>query len=135
MTELLITALSIFLTTLATWAVTKFCNWLDAKTDGIKNIKYQKMLKDAQDELESATIKAIIEVNETYVKALKEDGNFSEEDARLANMKALDIVKKIMSEASLTILANASIDIDAAIKNEIEVQLPAIKIGVTTNEK
>lgn len=124
--QLYVLLLTGFIAPLLTYAVVKLCAWIDAKTGTIKSEKAQKALKEARIELENAVKKAIVQVNETFVIALKADGNFSEEDARLALMKSIEITKNIMSETALNILVNASIALDDAIKTEIEIQLPLI---------
>ena len=122
-----------FITPLLTYAVVKLCAWIDAKTGTIKNEKAQKALKDARLELEAAVKKAIIQVNETFVIALKADGDFSEADAKIALTKSIEIAKNIMSETALVVLENASIAIDDALKTEIETQLPTINDKVSTS--
>lgn len=116
-----------FIAPLLTYAVAKLFSYLDEKMKTVKGERLQKTLKEARLEMETSVRKAIIQVNETYVNALKADGEFCEEDARLALIKSVEITKNIMSEAALNILVNASIAIDEAIKTEIEVQLPLVK--------
>jgi len=112
------------------WGVAKLSAFLDEKLEIIKNEKIQKLLKEARVELEDAVTKAIIETQETYVKALKADGNFTEEDAKLALQKSTDRVKEIMSIAGLNILQNATGSLDEIIINAIEVQLPLLKTEI-----
>lgn len=118
-------------TPLIAWGVSKLSAYLDEKLEIMKNEKFQKLLKEAKNELENAVYKAIIETQETYVKALKADGAFTKEDAELALKKSLDRTKEIMSESGLTILQNATGSLDEVIINAIEVQLPTIKEQVS----
>lgn len=113
------------------YAVAKLFAFIDAKTGALKDARLQKALKNARIEMESAAQKAIVEVNQTFVKALKADGAFTAEDAALALQKSIDITKNIMSETALTVLTNASIAIEDAIKTEIEIQLPVVNSSVT----
>lgn len=115
------------------YAVALLFKFIDEKLNTIKNERLQKALKEAKAEMELAIKKAITETNATFVEALKADGNFSEEDARIALAKSVDRTKEIMSETALTVLQNASIAIDEAITNEIEVQLAISGSGVIVN--
>lgn len=116
--------LTTIITPLIVWGVAKLSAFLDEKLDTIKNEKFQKAIKAAKEEMEDAVYKAIVETQNTYVEALKADGNFTEAEAIIALHKSIERVKDIMSETSLVILEKASISIDEAIKNEIEIQLP-----------
>lgn len=115
------------------YGVSLLFRFIDEKLSTIKDERLQKALKEAKAEMELAVKKAITETNATFVEALKADGDFSEEDARIALAKSVDRTKEIMSETALTILQNATISIDEAITNEIEVQLALSRNEVIAN--
>lgn len=109
------------------WGVAKLSAYLDQKLEMIKNEKFQTLLKGAKSELEDAVYKAVLETQTTYVEALKADGNFTEEDAKLALKKSLERVKQIMSESGLAVLQQATGQLDEIIINAIEVKLPEVQ--------
>lgn len=116
------------------YLITKLSAYLDEKMQTVKNERLQKALKDAKEELETAVYKAIVTTQETYVAALKADGNFSEEDAKLAFQKSVDLATQIMSDAALAVLKDAAVDVEAAIMAEIESLLPTIQTDIKASE-
>ncbi len=108
---------------LITWGMTKLFSLLEAKTEQVKNVKLQEALKNARVELEESVYLAVSEVQKTFVEALKADGKFTEEEAKVAFNKAVERTKQIMSAAGQAILMQAAVDINALITAEIEANL------------
>lgn len=128
--EILSLIITTVITPLAAYAITKLSAYLDERMQLVKNERLQKALKAAQEELETAVYKAIATTQQTYVAALKADGKFSAEDAKLAFQKSVELTKQIMSDSALAILASASVSIEDAIRAEIESQLPTVKTDI-----
>lgn len=103
--------------------------WVDEQVQKAKNERLQAALQSARAELEQAVYKAIMTTQQTYVAALKADGDFTEEDQQLAFKRSLELTKQIMSAAGLAVLEQAAVAIDEAIRAEIESQLPILDQG------
>lgn len=132
MTDTLITiVIGSIITPMLAYLIAKVSSYIDEKLQTVKNERFQKALQSAQQELETAVYKAIMTTQETYVAALKQDGAFSAEDAKLAFEKSVELTKQIMSAAGLSILKDAEIEITEAIRAEIESQLPTIKTDIS----
>lgn len=114
---------------LLTWGVRKLTALADAKIEQVKSVTSQKILYDAKYELSEAVLKAVTEVQETYVKALKDKAAFTPEKQKEAFEQAAKKTKEIMSDAAFIVLKNAAVDVEARIKSEIEYNLSQIKIG------
>ena len=114
---------------LLTWGVSKITALADAKIEQVKSVTAQKILHDAKYELSEAVLKAVTEVQETYVKALKDKAAFTPEKQKEAFEQAARKTREIMSDAAFIVLKNAAVDVEARIKSEIEYSLSQIKIG------
>jgi hypothetical protein len=100
---------------------------LNAQISKIKSTKLQEAIKNAKMEMEKAVYLAVSETQQTFVEALKADGEFSAADAKLAFNKSMERAKQIMSASGQAVLIQAAIDINALITAEIEANLAIVK--------
>lgn len=125
--EIYISSLTTIIVGLVGWFATRLSNYLTDKFDTQKKQKIQKLLKDAREELKECTKDAIIETDQTFVSFLRQDGIFTEEESLVARNKTVERTKELLSAVSLDILESATIPINEAIINQIEIQLPLLK--------
>lgn len=125
--EIYISSLTTIIVGLVGWFATRLSNYLTDKFDTQKKQKIQKLLKDAREELKECTKDAIIETDQTFVSFLRQDGIFTEEESLIARNKTVERTKELLSAVSLDILESATIPINEAIINQIEIQLPLLK--------
>lgn len=125
--EIYISSITTIIIGLVGWFATRLSNYLTEKFDSHKKQKMQNLIKEAREELKECTKDAIIETNNTFVMYLKQDGSFSEEDAAIARNKTIERTKELLSVISLNTFETATIPIDEAIVNQIEIQLPILK--------
>lgn len=122
--EIITLVIGSVLTPMLAYLIAKISSFIDEKLKAVQSERLQKSLKAAKAELEAAVYKAIATTQETYVAALKADGNFSAEDAKLAYQKSVELTKQIMSDAGLAILTESAVDLGEAIRAEIESHIP-----------
>ena len=125
--EIYISSLTTIIVGLVGWFATRLSNYLTDKFDTQKKQKIQKLLKDAREELKECTKDAIIETDQTFVSFLRQDGIFTEEESLVARNKTVERTKELLSAVSLDILESATIPVNEAIINQIEIQLPLLK--------
>jgi hypothetical protein len=119
--------ITLIIVPLVTWIITKAVALLDAKIAFIKSEKLQMAVKNAKSEVEKAVYLAVSEVQQTFVEALKADGNFTSQDAKIAFYKSMERAKEIVSATAMAVLVQATIDINSLITAEIEANLATIK--------
>lgn len=125
--EIYISSITTVIIALVGWFATRLSNYLTDKFDTQKKQKIQKLLKDAREELKECTKDAIIETDQTFVSFLRQDGIFTEEESLIARNKTVERTKELLSAVSLDILESATIPVNEAIINQIEIQLPLLK--------
>lgn len=125
--EIYISSITTVIVALVGWFATRLSNYLTEKFDTHKKQKMQQLIKDAREDLKECTKDSIIETHNTFVLFLKQDGHFTEEDAAIARNKTIERTKELLSAISLNTLETATIPIDEAITNQIEIQLPILK--------
>lgn len=125
--EIYISSITTIIIGLVGWFATRLSNYLTEKFDSHKKQKMQNLIKQAREELKECAKDAIVETNNTFVIYLKKDGNFTEEDAAIARNKTIERTKELLSAIALNTFETASIPIDEAITNQIEIQLPILK--------
>lgn len=125
--EIYLSSITTIIVAIVGWFATRLSNYLTDKFDTQKKQKIQKLLKDAREELKECTKDAIIETDQTFVSFLRQDGNFTEEESLVARNKTVERTKELLSEVSLDILESATIPVNEAIINQIEIQLPLLK--------
>lgn len=128
--EILSILITCVIVPLLTWGVAKITSLADAKIAQVKSETAQKILIDAKDELSDAVLKAVTEVQATYVKALKDKAAFTTEKQKEAFELAAIRTREIMSDAAFIVLKNAAVDIESRIKSEIEYSLERLKSEV-----
>lgn len=125
--EIYLSSITTIIVAIVGWFATRLSNYLTDKFDTQKKQKIQKLLKDAREELKECTKDAIIETDQTFVSFLRQDGNFTEEESLVARNKTVERTKELLSAVSLDILESATIPVNEAIINQIEIQLPLLK--------
>lgn len=95
-------------------------------TQQFENQKIREYANDAVD----CVINAVVDVNQTFVEALKQSGNFSEDAKEKAFKMAKNKVIDIISEESKNAITMLYKDFDAWLDNQIEVCVNAEKNAV-----
>ena len=114
---LIITAV---LVPLLTWGVKTLTKLADAKIAQVKNATLQAALESAKSELANAVETAVSETQETFVRAIKDDGQFNEVAAADAFNKSFDRTKQIMSNAGMEVIQTATGALNELITAQIE---------------
>lgn len=112
---------------LLTWGVATLIKLADAKIAQVKDRTLRDALYAARRELEAAVMTAVTETQETFVKAIKAEGQFTAADANLAFNKSFDRTKQIMSNAGMEVIETATGALNAMITAQIEAALKDIK--------
>ena len=112
---------------LLTWGVKTLTNLADAKIEQIKNKTIQDAFADARMELEDAVFAAVAETQQVFVEALKADGHFTADDAKVAFNKSFERTKEIMSNSGMNIIETATGALDALITAQIEKVIKQLK--------
>lgn len=111
--KVLIPALAIIATGLASWAVSALVAWLNTK---IKNEKIRAALKNARDIINAA----VLETSQTFVDDLKKSGNFTDALKSEAFAKTLENVKSQLTAEGVSLIQETTTDVEAWIRAEIE---------------
>lgn len=118
--NILLTALSIVITSLVSWAVALLISWMNGK---IKDAKVAKWLT----EITMIITNAVQNVFQSFVQTLKEQGNFDEEAQKIARERAMTIIKSQLRDELLNYISSNYGDVDAWINNQIETILYQLK--------
>jgi type II secretory pathway pseudopilin PulG len=94
--------------------------FLQKKFDEIEQNNANKELQKYINMAENLIIDAVIQTNQTFVEALKADGNFTEEDAALALQKTKEQVLMLLTVTAREVIAEAYGDFDSWLKMKIE---------------
>ncbi len=108
-------------TGLATWLTTVIITWLNSK---IKNNKLA-MWSTAVTKI---IMEAVQSVFQTYVEALKKEGKFTEAEQRIANEKALSIIKLQLTDELKKYIKENFGDMEVFLKEQIEAMIYQLKI-------
>lgn len=108
-------------TGLATWLTTVIITWLNSK---IKNNKLA-MWSTAVTKI---IMEAVQSVFQTYVEALKKEGKFTEAEQRIANEKALSIIKSQLTDELIKYIKENFGDMEVFLKEQIEAMIYQLKI-------
>lgn len=118
--NIVLSALGIIVTGLATFAVTKLTAFLNEK---IKNQKFNNLVQAVFDII----LKCVQEVNQTYVEELKNKNIFDKEAQKNALDMCLKKVKSQLSADTLKLLAEYFGDIDSYLTTVIESTVNTLK--------
>ena len=124
--EIVLSAVSILITGLASWGVSVLINWMNSK------IKDQDLARHLTAITQIVT-DAVMNVFQTFVQTLKDNGGFDEIAQAEANEKALNIImNQLTPELSKYIETNYG-DIKEWISNKIESVIYTLKVTNKTN--
>lgn len=118
--NILLSALGIIVTGLASFVVAKVTQWINSK------IKDKKAAELANGVLTVIT-NAVKTVYQEFVEALKKEGKFDAEAQKAAKDKALAIIKAGLTAEFTEFISSTFGDIDAYLANQIEVILYNLK--------
>lgn len=104
-----------------------FAAWLQKKTNQINEQIRDSAIAKYINILEKTTEDSVSMVSATYVKKLKESGNFNERTAREAFKECYSNIINILGENGLTVLKYVYSDVDAVIRTLIEKDVEAQK--------
>ncbi len=117
---ILLSAVSIVLTALVTWASERAIAYLNTK---IKNAKYAQYLSDAV----TIVTKSVKATYQTYVESLKDQNMFTEEAQKEALKRATNSAKSQMSQDLQSFISSNFGDIESWIKEAVESSLYDLK--------
>lgn len=106
---------------LATWLTTVIITWLNSK---IKNNKLARW----STAVTKIIMEAVQSVFQTYVEALKKEGKFTEAEQRIANEKALSIIKSQLTDELIKYIKENFGDMEVFLKEQIEAMIYQLKI-------
>lgn len=106
---------------LATWLTTVIITWLNSK---IKNNKLARW----STAVTKIIMEAVQSVFQTYVEALKKEGKFTEAEQRIANEKALFIIKSQLTDELIKYIKENFGDMEVFLKEQIEAMIYQLKI-------
>lgn len=109
----LLSALGVVLTGLASWLVTIITKWISSKVKDQKAATYLSTITEL-------VFNCVNEVNQTYVEALKEDGNFTAEDQKEALNKCVEKVKSQLAPEIVTYITENFGDLASYLTTLIE---------------
>ena len=119
-TDILLSALSIIVTGLATWGLTVFTTWMNEKLKDKKSQKY------ANDALEIVT-KSVKATYQTYVEAIKGTDLWTKEAQEKALRMALDAAKSQLNNDVKEYITSNYTSVDEFLTNLIESVLYDLK--------
>lgn len=128
LSDFLVKVVSTIVLTLICWAIKNGIAWLQAKT---KNVK----VKAALDELERVVIDGIFYMEQTTVKAFKENGCWNEgtQAQVLAGCRSY-VLNTLTEEAKLLLTEDNKTSIEELVRTKIEAQLGMIHEGKPKQE-
>lgn len=129
--EFLLTFLTVLATGLATVIIkliTAKINYITTKTQDEKKLRFLTWLE------EDVIVKCINTTTQTYVEALKEQGNFNAEAQKVAMEKTTEAVLTVLTDADKELLETYVDDISTWITTRVESYMQNIK-NVTIDNK
>ena len=118
--NIILAAVSIIVTGLASWGVAVFTNWISSK---MKDKKAAKMLSD----IIRIITDAVMEIFQTFVEALKKEGKFDAAAQQMAKEKAMEKIMTRLGEDMKQYIADNYGDIKAWISDQIETIIYQLK--------
>ena len=118
--NLILAAVSIVVTGLASWGVAVFTNWISSK---MKDKKAAKMLSD----IIRIITDAVMEIFQTFVEALKKEGKFDAAAQQMAKEKAMEKIMTRLGEDMKKYISDNYGDIKAWISDQIETIIYQLK--------
>lgn len=107
--------------------VAYFIAWIRAKKLELEKKAKNEMTKEYLDRLEKTIIECVLATKQTYVEALKKEGNFGVEAQKTAFQRTYDAVVAIITDDAQKYLTDAVKDLETYITNKIEAQVIALK--------
>lgn len=118
--QILIAAVSVIVTGLASWGVATFTTWISSK------MKDKKMAKILSDIFQIIT-DVVMEIFQTYVEALKKEGRFDTAAQKMAKDRAMEKIMARLSDTMKDYISEHYGDIRNWISEQIEVAIYQLK--------
>ena len=118
--QILIAAVSVIVTGLASWGVATFTTWISSK------MKDKKMAKILSDIFQIIT-DVVMEIFQTYVEALKKEGKFDVAAQKMAKDRAMEKIIARLSDTMRNYISEHYGDIRNWISEQIEVAIYQLK--------
>lgn len=118
--NIILAAVSIIVTGLASWGVAVFTNWISSK------MKDKKMVQMLSEILKIIT-DAVMEIFQTFVEALKKEGKFDAAAQQMAKEKAMDKILARLSENMKGYITEHYGDLKAWLSDQIETIIYQLK--------
>ena len=126
-TQIIITLITLVLVPIITWLLSQLSLLARAKIAAVTSASTRTLLESALAEAETAVTTAVMETQQIYVDALKKAGGLSQAAADKALFDTMERVKKIMSDAALNIIQDATGNLDTWIRSRIEATVGELK--------
>ena len=111
--NILLSAVGVIITGLATFAVTKFTQWINTKINDAKAANYINTIMEI-------VLNSVKEIFQTYVEAIKLQGKFDKEAQEKALEMCLTKIKSVLAPEILDYITENFGDIDDYLKMLIE---------------
>jgi len=111
--NILLSALGVIITGLAGFAVTKLTQWINSKINDTKASNYLNTIV-------TLVFTCVNEVSQTYVDAIKEQGNFNKEAQKIALNLCLNKIKSKLAPELIDYITKNFGDVDEYLKSLIE---------------
>ena len=97
--------------------------WLQAKSQQLQSNAQNEISKKYMSMLTNTITECVLETNQTYVEALKQQNKFDSEAQKIAFEKTSEAVMSILTEDAKKYLTNAVGDLELYIKQKIEAEV------------
>lgn len=118
--NIILSAIGVIITGLASWAVTYFTKWISTKIKDQKAATYLATIVEL-------TTNAVKEVYQTYVEALKNSGTFDEAAQKTALNKCLETIKSELAPEVVSYITTNFGDMTAYLTSLIESTIYSLK--------
>lgn len=126
-TEVIISVVSVVLTAVASWLISKLIKWIDSK---VENTETKNLLTS----IVTTVSDVVKEVYQTYVESLKDGNIFSAEDQKTALNMAVEKLKTTLSDKAQEYISDNFGDLETWLTTQIEATIYTLKNQNSTDE-
>lgn len=118
--NIILSAVSIIVTGLATWGVKAFTSWIGTKIKDEKLAKYLTQITEI-------TSDAVMNIYQSFVETLKANGKFDAEAQKQAKKAALNIIESQLTDELKGFIVDNYGDMRTWLENKIEAVIYTLK--------
>ncbi len=119
-TEVIISVVSVVLTAVASWLITKLIKWIDSKIEDTDT-------KNLLTSILTTVTDVVKQTYQTYVESLKDGNLFDEECQKTALASAVETLKSMLSEKAQDYIEETFGDIETWLTTQIEATIYTLK--------